>query len=139
MIDVKFTSRFVCAHLAAHDGKVAQRIADYNHIVSRLLFPPVTPDSEGPSTIFSTSHLFFFGDLNFRLELPTSHPLAAVCTTPEFTEALSQEDTRQELKEFDQLLTQVRKGQVFSGLHEGDFWKFQCSYKYELGEVNKYR
>jgi len=26
----------------------------------------------------------------------------------------------------------------FFGLREGDFWKFKCSYKYELGHVDKY-
>jgi hypothetical protein len=32
-----------------------------------------------------------------------------------------------------------RKGTVFLGLREGQFWKFKCSYKYLHGEVDKYR
>lgn len=61
-------SRFVCAHLTAHAEKVADRIADYNHIVGTLLFPP-SPGalSNAPSTIYDSSHLFFFGDRKHHL------------------------------------------------------------------------
>lgn len=40
--------------------------------------------------------------------------------------------------EYDQLTREVRKGNIFQGLHEGDFWKFKCSYKYQIGEVDQY-
>ncbi len=52
--------------------------------------------------------------------------------------ALDQENTREDLKEYDQLLVEQRKGTVFVGLKEGAFWKFKPSYKYELGEIDKY-
>lgn len=77
--------------------------------------------------------------MNFRLELPPSHPLAEVIKTPRFSEAISSEPTRRELVEYDQLTREVRKGNIFQGLHEGDFWKFKCSYKYQIGEVDQYR
>jgi len=51
---------------------------------------------------------------------------------------LNSESTREELKEYDQLLVERRKGNAFIGLKDGEFWKFQCSYKYKLGEVDKY-
>jgi len=133
--DVGETFTFVCAHLTAFDEKLGQRLADYRHIVGTLLFPPVSPDSNIPSTIYATSHLFFLGDLNFRLEFPPSHPLSF---PQELTKALDDEIAREELKEFDQLLLEHRKGTVFVGLHEGQFWRFKCSYKYLLGEVDKY-
>ncbi|KAG7447983.1 inositol polyphosphate phosphatase [Guyanagaster necrorhizus] len=126
---------FVCAHLTAHTERLAQRVDDYNHIVSTLLFPsPSSPST----TIYSTSHLFIFGDLNFRLSIPPCHPLHAFHTEPDVAAVLAAPETRETLKEFDQLLTERRKGTTLVGLREGEFWKFKCSYKYDLGEVDKY-
>ena len=115
-----------------------QRIADYKHIVGSLLFPPV-PGAKASSTLYETSHLFLLGDLNFRIVLPKTHPLYDKEKTAEFSRAIESEKSREELKEFDQLMIEKRKGNIFIGLREGDFWKFKCSYKYELGEVDKYR
>ena len=131
--------RFVNCHLTAFDYRLQQRIADYKHIVGTLLFPPVFTESSTPSTLYETSHLFIFGDLNFRVALPESHPLYVKQKTPEFSQAIESEKSREELKEFDQLTTEKKKGSIFIGLREGDFWKFKCSYKYKLGEVDKYR
>ncbi|EDR14895.1 inositol polyphosphate phosphatase [Laccaria bicolor S238N-H82] len=131
------TYTFVNCHLAAFDHRVEQRNADFRHIVSTLLFPPVT-DSSSPSTIYETSHLFLLGDLNYRLDIPPSHPLFEIRNLPGFSGAIDSEATRKELGMFDQLTTEKQKGHVFMGLHEGDFWKFKCSYKYQLGETDKY-
>lgn len=130
------------AHLTAHEPKVAHRIADYYHIVRTLLFPPLpgSPEnSKAPTTMYSTSHLFILGDLNFRVVLPPSHPLLGASRRLELSRALDSDKTREELKEFDQLIIERRKGTVFIGLREGEFWRFKCSYKYHLGEVDKYR
>ena len=56
-----------------------------------------------------------------------------------FGESLSSEETREELRHFDQLTIEKRKGTIFAGFHEGEFWKFKCSYKYKLGEVDRYK
>ncbi|PPQ81227.1 hypothetical protein CVT25_015751 [Psilocybe cyanescens] len=132
------TYTFVNCHLTAHDHKLQQRIADYRHIVGTLTFPSEYPDSKTLSTIYKTSHLFLLGDLNFRLELPKTHPLFVKRLTHDFAQITESERIREELKEFDQLTIEKRRGTVFAGLHEGDFWKFKCSYKYKLGEVDKY-
>ncbi|KAJ3571059.1 hypothetical protein NP233_g4003 [Leucocoprinus birnbaumii] len=132
-----FQASFVNAHLTPFDHKVARRNADYEWIVRSLLFPPIIP-GDRHSTIYGTSHLFFLGDLNYRLELPKTHPQYAISRLPEFTKALSSEKIREELKEYDQLTIEKRKGNVFIALHEGEFWKFKCSYKYKLGQVDKY-
>jgi len=126
----------VNCHLTAHQHKLKDRIADYAHIVSTLLFSPVYSGSKISSTLYETSHLFLLGDLNFRLDIPSSHSLS---TTNDFAQAIESETTRKELKEFDQLTVEKRKGTVFAGLREGDFWKFKCSYKYHLGEVDMYK
>ncbi|KAG9226166.1 hypothetical protein CCMSSC00406_0005077 [Pleurotus cornucopiae] len=128
---------FVCAHLTAHEPRLAERIADYNHIVSTLLFSPL-PSSTQKSTIYDSSHLFYLGDLNFRLTLPPTHSLSGPQNRENLVAALDQESTREDLKEYDQLLVEQRKGTVCMGLKEGAFWKFKPSYKYELGEIDKY-
>ncbi|TFK30074.1 skeletal muscle/kidney enriched inositol 5-phosphatase [Coprinopsis marcescibilis] len=129
---------FVNCHLTPFEHKLQQRLDDYKHIVSTLLFKPLSPESSSLSTLYDTSHLFVFGDMNFRLELPQTNPLHPTHNFAAFQEALSSEKSREQLKEFDQLLTERRKGSVFVGLREGDFWKFKCSYKYKVGEVDKY-
>lgn len=129
---------FVCAHLTAHEPNLAHRIADYNHIVRTLLFSPAP---SGPchqaTTMYSTSHLFFFGDLNFRISMPSS-PASGRRPSEEVLSMLMDEKTREALKEYDQLINARRNGQVFMGLREGPFWAFKCTYKYKLGEVDKY-
>ena len=116
-----------------------KRLADYRHIVERLLFAPISQDPKTPSTLYHTSHLFLLGDLNFRLDIPKENPLYQKRFSEDFSQAIQTEGVREELKEFDQLTIEKRKGTVFVGLHEGEFWKFKCSYKYKIGEVDKYR
>lgn len=90
--------------------------------------------------MFDTSHLFYLGDLNFRLDLPTEHPLTLAMKNPRvISNTLEPESFRKDLKEHDQLLNASRNGTAFTGFREGDFWKFKCSYKYELGKVDEYR
>ncbi|KAH9981322.1 skeletal muscle/kidney enriched inositol 5-phosphatase [Lactifluus volemus] len=130
---------FVCAHLTAHAANLAARISDYRHIVGSLLFPPLPCSSSGtPTTIYSTSHLFFFGDLNFRLALPPTSPYAGPSNLQHLEATLDTQSGREELREFDQLLQERKKCTVFQGLREFDFWGFKCSYKFRIGEVDKY-
>lgn len=89
--------------------------------------------------MFSTSHLFFFGDLNFRLSLPPTHALAAPDQLSALVQSLSTEGGRSVLKEYDQLVIERDiKGTIFQCFREGEFWHFKCSYKYKLGEVDRY-
>lgn len=133
--------RFVCAHMTAHAHKLAQRVNDFHYITNSLLFPPLPGSgSSAPTTMYSTSHLFFFGDLNFRL---TSLPVEATLSRDQkelaINAVLHDEDSRKELVKLDQLVIERDlKGTIFAGLREGEFWKFKCTYKYKLGEVDKY-
>ena len=97
--------RFVCSHLTAHSHKLERRVQDYRHIVSTLLFPPLPGSSSNePTTVYSTSHLFWFGDLNFRIVLPPDHRLAqGASTSTDLARVLEQESVREELKKYDQL------------------------------------
>ncbi|KAH8106784.1 Endonuclease/exonuclease/phosphatase [Cristinia sonorae] len=132
---------FVCAHLTAHTHKLAERINDYHYIVSSLLFPPLpsSPSTE-PTTMYSTSHLFFFGDLNFRLaSLPIEANLSKAQLEQTLNVLLRDDDSRRELVKLDQLVNErdIKKS-IFAGFREGEFWRFKCTYKYKLGEVDKY-
>jgi len=132
------TYTFVNCHLTPHDHKVQARIADWRHIVSTLLFDDPRSAAGTPSTLYDTSHLFVFGDMNFRMALPATHPLAPSRDVSQLTKALSSQHARAELKEYDQLTNEQRLGNVFVGLREGSFWNFQPSYKYVVGEIDKY-
>lgn len=132
---------FVCSHLTAHSHNLARRVHDWQHITRTLLFPPLPGAvSADRTTMYDTSHLFFFGDLNFRIVLPPEHPLSqSASTSADIARILDQESVREDLKEYDQLLLERdRHGRAFIGLREGEFWRFKCSYKYKLGEVDKY-
>ena len=90
--------------------------------------------------MYSSSHLFFFGDLNFRINIPPEHALATAQSPVDISHVLDSEAVREELKDEDQLLVERdQKGSAFVGFREGEFWKFKCSYKYLLGEVDQYR
>ena len=123
---------FVNAHLAAHLTHLQQRIADYQHIAQTLLFKEPSVASK-VSNMYNTTHLFFFGDLNFRIDPPKSlmrESLEAMVRT---------EEGRDELRQFDQLSVVRSQGKALVGLREGEFWKFQCTYKYKHGQVDQYQ
>jgi len=126
---------FVNAHLTAHAYNLRQRINDWNHISTCLLFPSFANPNEA-TTIYASSHLFFLGDLNFRLDIPTTHPLRSDLVR--LNHRLSTAEGRAELKEYDQLLIELRKGTIFQGMSEAEFWQFKCSYKFKLGTVDQY-
>ncbi|CCA73305.1 related to inositol polyphosphate phosphatase-Laccaria bicolor [Serendipita indica DSM 11827] len=122
---------FVNAHLTAHLTHLQQRIADYQHIVQTLLFSDPSETSKH-ANMYQTTHLFFFGDLNFRIEPPVSiarERLEAMVRT---------EEGRDELRQFDQLSLVRNQAKALVGLREGDFWKFQCTYKYKHGQIDQY-
>ncbi|KAG8819269.1 hypothetical protein FRC19_009988 [Serendipita sp. 401] len=132
------TYTFVNAHLTAHLHKLENRIEDYQHIVQTLLFPEPLDGSFPSSTtgqysnIYNTTHLFFFGDLNFRIQAPVD------MTRDQLEAKVRTEDGRNELRAYDQLSITRNEGKVLTNLREGDFWKFQCTYKYKLGHVDLY-
>lgn len=128
------------AHLAAHTEQNQRRVEDYHSIVNTLLFPPL-PDSNSktPTTIFSSSHVFFFGDLNFRLDGIPSEMLPEHSKLAHGVAELLHDETRPKLKEYDQLVSvRDQLGTAFVGFREGEFWQFKCSFKYKLGEIDQY-
>jgi hypothetical protein len=125
---------FVNAHLTAHQPNLDKRIADYKHVVQTLLFPPLNSSSKQKhSNIYETTHLFFFGDLNFRIDPP------AGMTRAELEAKIRTEEGREDLRLRDQLSIARTEGRAMTALREGDFWRFQCTYKYEHGQVDQYQ
>lgn len=120
---------FVSAHLAAHDHGLQRRNADYQTIVRRLLFRSSSGDLE---TIYDSSHLFFMGDLNYRLSLnnPSTIRLQTLSHKIHFgLDSLAAHDT----------LTQEHDaGKVLHGLREGRL-TFKPTYKYKAKKGNTYK
>ncbi|KAG9318822.1 Endonuclease/exonuclease/phosphatase [Chiua virens] len=125
------------------------RVADRgSQMGETFTLSPHSPDTSLPGDTFASQsaihhHVhyfssFFLGDLNFRVAIPPSHPLRTASRGEEAQSMLSDEKTRETLKEYDQLINERRKGRVFIGLREGPFWTFKCTYKCVLGEVDKY-
>lgn len=105
---------FVNSHLAAHSGQKAARNQDYQGIVGGMSF-------EDGRTINDHDHIFWLGDLNYRLKErePQPGPL----------------DDPQLLLIDDELREEMNNNQCFIGYSEGDI-KFQPTYKFEPNTDN---
>ncbi|KAF8051947.1 hypothetical protein N665_1641s0011 [Sinapis alba] len=112
---------FVCSHLTSgqKDGAEQRRNADVYEIIRRTRFASVL-DTDQPRTIPCHDQVFWFGDLNYRLNMSDS----------EVRKLVSQKRW-DELKNSDQLIRELRRGHVFEGWREGPI-KFPPTYKYEF-------
>eukprot|EP00475_Leptophrys_vorax_P034650 TRINITY_DN5621_c0_g1_i1.p1 TRINITY_DN5621_c0_g1~~TRINITY_DN5621_c0_g1_i1.p1 ORF type:complete len:540 (-),score=135.28 TRINITY_DN5621_c0_g1_i1:1698-3170(-) len=99
-----FSLGFICAHLAAHMGKVEERNADVYQLFGRLAFDGRTLEE----WLSRFDAAFFFGDLNYRIENNSQEILDSVAKGD--WEALSSRD---------QLVKQLRNRYVLSGFKEG--------------------
>lgn len=102
---------FVCAHFAAHQTKIMERNQDFTEIFKRVQF------SQGP--LDSHDYIFWCGDLNYRVDLPTS--LAKDHIAHRHWDRLHK---------FDQLIKQKKLKRVFRGFIEGEL-NFAPTYKYD--------
>ncbi|MCO5588905.1 hypothetical protein L7F22_042866 [Adiantum nelumboides] len=68
---------FVNAHLAAHDFRVAERIANVHKIKKELkvdtFLPPEDERNKDDDLTACFDHAFWFGDLNFRVDIDRRH------------------------------------------------------------------
>ena len=119
---------FVTTHLAAHDHGLARRAEDYRSIVERLIFTPTslsphfrpssplhtsTNNTQQSAQMYDTSYLFFFGDLNYRINIkePKALPLHVL------SHKIINEG--EELLRHDTLRQEQEKGGTLQGLKEG--------------------
>ncbi|KAK6122233.1 hypothetical protein DH2020_044021 [Rehmannia glutinosa] len=118
-----FQSRlcFVCSHLTSGEkyGAEQRRNSDVLEIIRRTHFSSVF-DIDQPQTIPSHDQIFWFGDLNYRINMLD-------------TEVRKLVDKKQwaELLNHDQLSKELRNGHVFDGWKEGMI-NFAPTYKYEI-------
>ncbi|WVQ72601.1 hypothetical protein IAR50_002159 [Cryptococcus sp. DSM 104548] len=126
---------FVNAHLEANDHNIARRNAQYQRIMSSLIFNSSDPLAT-PQQIFDSSHLFIMGDLNYRL----SHkpPADGLRENRNVEDIVLLEKSRAEMLQTDTLRQQQREGKVFGGLREGDITRFAPTYKRIVGEIEGY-
>lgn len=68
---------FVNAHLAAHEGRIAERIANVEKIKKELkvdtYLPPEDPRNQADDVTEAFDYAFWFGDLNFRVDISRQH------------------------------------------------------------------
>ncbi|KAJ1428932.1 Inositol polyphosphate-related phosphatase [Sesbania bispinosa] len=116
-----FQSRlcFVCSHLTSgqKDGAEQRRNSDVHEIIRRTRFSSVF-DTDQPQTIPSHDQIFWFGDLNYRINMSDVEVRKLV--------ALKKWN---ELMNYDQLSNELRRGHVFDGWKEG-LINFPPTYKY---------
>eukprot|EP00755_Sulcionema_specki_P030585 Sspe_Gene.94710::Locus_67056_Transcript_1_1_Confidence_1.000_Length_1869::g.94710::m.94710/K01099/INPP5B_F; inositol polyphosphate 5-phosphatase INPP5B/F len=90
----KTTMVFINAHLAAHRWNLHKRTRDFERCMGSMTFPvpdddPVTPDSHDV--------VFFFGDLNYRIELLQDEAIRLI-EDKEWTKLLQVEQLTNELQ-----------------------------------------
>ncbi|CAL0331195.1 unnamed protein product [Lupinus luteus] len=118
-----FQSRlcFVCSHLTSgqKDGAEQKRNSDVHEILRRTCFSSVF-DKDQPQTIPLHDKIFWFGDLNYRMNMLDVEIRKLV--------ALKKWN---ELMNYDQLSSELHSGHVFEGWKEG-LINFPPTYKYEF-------
>ncbi|XP_022892768.1 type I inositol polyphosphate 5-phosphatase 2-like isoform X2 [Olea europaea var. sylvestris] len=112
---------FVCSHLTSgqKDGAEQRRNNDVHEILRRTQFSSVF-DVDQPQTIPSHDQVFWFGDLNYRINMLDAK-VRNLVAKKDWTELLNH----------DQLIKELRSGHVFDGWKEGVI-SFAPTYKYEI-------
>ncbi|EMD33400.1 hypothetical protein CERSUDRAFT_118002, partial [Gelatoporia subvermispora B] len=118
------TLLFVNAHLAAHEGKVQNRLFDLNKIKTELAVDDFL-QSDDPRMMAEDitdrfDFAFILGDLNFRLDITRLHADWLIARK-EYAQALA----------FDQLRNLMASGQAFNGFSEASI-TFPPTFKYDV-------
>uniref|UniRef100_A0ACB8F1A8 Uncharacterized protein n=1 Tax=Sphaerodactylus townsendi TaxID=933632 RepID=A0ACB8F1A8_9SAUR len=121
---------FITSHFTSGDGKVYERVLDYNKTIQALALPKTIPDTNpyrsSPSDVTTRfDDVFWFGDFNFRLNEDREV----------VEQILSQglETDMSELLRHDQLLKEMDNGSIFKGFQEAPI-HFCPSYKFDVGQ-----
>ncbi|GAA0174949.1 phosphatase [Lithospermum erythrorhizon] len=117
---------FVCSHLSSgqKEGAEERRNSDVFEILRRTHFSSALGTVQ-PLTIPSHDQVFWFGDLNYRINM-----------ADEEVRKLVANENWDELLNYDQLCKELRRGHVFDGWKEGII-NFAPTYKYEY-DSDKY-
>ena len=147
------TSRIllVTGHLAAHVKNVDARNGDFKRIVSeleaqapaRFLRPRKNADGspaecDGAHLLSSMDHVFFAGDLNYRIDLPREYVERCIIDVQRcrLKDELGRADVLMgNLLRRDQLLQTMASGRAFSNFYEGQV-TFLPTFKFDKGTSN---
>ncbi|KAF9788098.1 DNase I-like protein [Thelephora terrestris] len=126
---------FVNSHLAAFEDMVDRRNTDFHDLSSRMQFvrrtdqTPETPTRNLPQvvvSVFDTDVLFWMGDLNYRIDLP-SQTIRTLLTWPGLEEV-----NLAELRKYDQLRNAIRERKAFEDFKEADL-TYLPTYRFAIG------
>ncbi|XP_067327916.1 phosphatidylinositol polyphosphate 5-phosphatase type IV [Anolis sagrei] len=120
---------FITSHFTSGDGKVYERVLDYNKTIQALALPKNLPDtnpyrSSSGDVTTRFDNVFWFGDFNFRLN-----------ENREAVEQILSQGPKADLSkllEHDQLRKEMDKGSIFKGFQEAPI-RFRPSYKFDVG------
>lgn len=120
---------FITSHFTSGDGKVYERVLDYNKTIQALALPRNIPDTNpyrsSPSDVTTRfDDVFWFGDFNFRLN-----------EDREVVEQILSQDLETDMSKLlkrDQLLKEMDNGSIFKGFQEAPI-HFRPSYKFDVG------
>ncbi|KAH9824175.1 Endonuclease/exonuclease/phosphatase [Melampsora americana] len=128
---------FVTAHLAAHDSGLLTRNQNYQTLLNRLLFSSTTSSGD-PTTIYDCNHLFFMGDLNYRISLSSLDGLGkAKISRSKLHQILQDGPYASIVSEHDTLSHQHQSDNVLNGLREGPI-NFKPTYKYDRKSPDRF-
>ncbi|XP_063172507.1 LOW QUALITY PROTEIN: phosphatidylinositol polyphosphate 5-phosphatase type IV-like [Candoia aspera] len=121
---------FITSHFTSGDGKVNERVLDYNKTIQALSLPKNIPDtnpyrSSSSDVTTRFDNVFWFGDFNFRLN-----------EDREVVEQIlshGQDLDVSVLLQHDQLLKEMHSGSIFKGFQEAPIF-FRPSYKFDVGQ-----
>lgn len=124
---------FVCAHLAAHEGAkfLQQRIDDVLEIMRHI----ERERGVGMPMMHQFDHIFWMGDLNFRLDLKHMLPAAVTWSHEDrWTYIMDLVSKRRyaDLASFDELRREMGERRVFGGFVEGKL-HFPPTFKVQRG------
>ena len=123
---------FINSHLTAHQNKSKDRIEEYQRICNSLNLPknllPLNPKYESKDVTERFDCVFWFGDLNFRLDID-GQQVKSIINRPTNVAKVS----LNKLKACDQLTNIMDKGLAFKGFQEPKSARFPPTYKFKYG------
>ncbi|XP_077538428.1 inositol-3-phosphate synthase isoform X3 [Haemaphysalis longicornis] len=124
---------FINSHLTAHEKKAKERIQDYEKICHQIDLPKLAQlklQYQSKDVTARFDHVFWCGDLNFRLMNERSTVVNLLMDHSE-----DKQSVYDKLLKSDQLRSAMTNGQAFFGFQEGKI-SFGPTYKFEVGTSN---
>ncbi|KAL7520043.1 hypothetical protein ACHAWX_004801 [Stephanocyclus meneghinianus] len=115
----------VTGHLAAHVKNVDARNDDFRRILTEL-------ETDGSHLLNSMDHVFFSGDLNYRIDLPREYVDRCIDDINKCPDSKKIAFFLNKLLRRDQLLQTIASGRAFSQFNEGKI-SFLPTFKFDKG------